>query len=268
VLGRSPFQGERPPAIRTDLRERLSPPAAQPDTFVDVELLVCDEPPLEAFAEVELCVPALLDPSWPVLAVDPVEVVVPAVPPEPAPVCADPLAEVEVEAVPVPLEVGGTVPDGLCELDWLLPFPVEVWPELESPAPVLAVPAPDPWAAVDPVFDGVVAVLEPVCVVAVPVDGVDPVEELPAWAVDELPVDADADEPPDPDELAAVELFVVVVALAEPPLVVVGLGVGEGEGVGVGVGEGVGVGVEVGVCDADAGPVHQLVCEPVVPPLE
>jgi hypothetical protein len=68
---------------------------------------------------VEDCVPALLDPSWPVLAEEPVEVVVPAEAPEPEPVCDDPLAEVVVEAVPVPVlvGVGVGVPVGLCELD-------------------------------------------------------------------------------------------------------------------------------------------------------
>ena len=57
--------------------------------------------------------PALLDPSWPVLAVEPEEVVVPADAPEPEPVCADPLAEVDVEAVPVPVGLGDIVPAGL-----------------------------------------------------------------------------------------------------------------------------------------------------------
>ena len=61
---------------------------------------------MEAVEVVDDCVPALLDPSWPVLAEEPVEVVVPADPPEPAPVCDDPLADVVVEAVPVPVGVG------------------------------------------------------------------------------------------------------------------------------------------------------------------
>ncbi len=213
---------------------------------------------------VEDCVPALHDPSWPVLADEPVEVVVLADPPDPAPVCADPLADVEVEAVPVPVGVGVVVvvPVGLCELDWLLPFPEDDCPELEVPAPVLAVPAPDPWAVLDPEFDGVVDVLEPVCVVAVPVDGVELLDEPPACVLDELPVEADAEDPPDPDELAEVELFVEVVALADPPGVAVGVGLGVGDGVGVAVGLG------VGVCGDDAGPVHQSVWEPATPPFE
>ncbi len=57
---------------------------------------------MDALAEVEDCVVAPDDPSWPVFAVEPVEVVVPAVPWEPPGVCAEPLAEVEVEAVPPP----------------------------------------------------------------------------------------------------------------------------------------------------------------------
>jgi hypothetical protein len=143
----------------------------------------------------------------------------------------------------------------------LLPVPEDVWPELEVPEPVLAVPEPDPWAAVEPVPVGFVWVSEPVVVFAVPVDGVEPVEELPAVAFDELPVDADADEPPDPDELAEVVEFVSVVALAEPPVVV---DVGEGVEVGVVpvVDVGVGVGAGFGV------PVHQLMCEPPVPVFE
>ena len=59
---------------------------AQLATFVEVELLVCEEPPFDAVEVVEDCVPALLDPSWPVLAVEPVDVVVSAEAPEPAPV--------------------------------------------------------------------------------------------------------------------------------------------------------------------------------------
>jgi hypothetical protein len=102
-------------------------------------------------------------------------------------------------------------------------------------------------------FDGVVAVLEPVCVVAVPVDGVELFVEPPALALDELPVEADAEDPPDPEELADVELFVEVVALADPPLVAVGVGVGVGDGDGVGVGVAVGVGVCV--CGDDEWPV-------------
>jgi hypothetical protein len=225
--------------------------------LVDVEVLVLEEPPLEALPVVEDCVPALLDPSWPVLADEPVEVVVPADPPEPEPVCADPLADVEVEAVPEPVEVGEVVPVGLCELDWLLPFPEDDWPELEVPAPVLAAPEPEPCALDEPEFDGVVAVLDPVCVVAVPVDGVEVLDDPPALALDELPVEADAEDPPDPEELADVELLVEVVALAEPPVVDVGVGVGDGDGDGVGVGVALGVGV--GVCVDDAGPVHQSV---------
>jgi hypothetical protein len=194
---------------------------------------------LEALPVVEDCVLALLDPSWPVLADEPVEVVVPAEPPEPA--CDNPLAEVEVEALPVPVEVGEVGPVGLWEFDWLLPFPEVDWPELEVPAPVLEVPHPDPCALLELEFDGVVAVLEPVCVVAVPVDGVELLEEPPALALDELPVEADAEDPPEPEELADVEPFVEVVALADPPWVDVG--VGDGDGVGVGVAVGVGVGV-------------------------
>ncbi len=198
-------------------------------------------------------------------AEEPVEVVVPAVPPEPA--CDVPLADVVVEAVPVPVGVGvGVV--GLCELDWLLPFPVDAWPELDVPDAVLAVPEPEPWAAV-PLPLGLVWVLEPVLVAADPVDGVEPVEAPPAAAVAELPVEADADEPPEPDELAAVVEFVEVVALAEPPDVVVevGEGVAVGDGVGVGVGvvvPSVEVGLGVGLAVCPAPPVDQLVCEPPV----
>src|SRR6185437_11302742 len=119
---------------RASVRIPPSPPrwvymhcAAQPVTLVDIELLVCEEPPLEALPVVGDCVLALLDPSWPVLADEPVDVVVPAAPPEP--VCDDPLADVEVEAVPVPVEVGEVVPVGLWELDWSLPFPEDDWPE-------------------------------------------------------------------------------------------------------------------------------------------
>jgi hypothetical protein len=72
---------------------------------------------LEAVEVVDDWVPALLDPSCPVSAVEPVEVVVPAAASEPEPVCDDPLAEVVDEAVPVPVGVGVGVPVGLCELD-------------------------------------------------------------------------------------------------------------------------------------------------------
>ena len=91
--------------------------------MVEVELFVCEEPPLEAVEVVEDWVLALLEPSWPVSAVEPVEVVVPAEPPEP--VCDDPPAEVVVEAEPVPVGVGAGVPVGLWELDCPLPFPDE-----------------------------------------------------------------------------------------------------------------------------------------------
>jgi hypothetical protein len=60
--------------------------AAQLETFVEVELFVCEEPPFDAVDVVEDCVPASLDPSWPVLAEEPVEVVVPAELPDPEPV--------------------------------------------------------------------------------------------------------------------------------------------------------------------------------------
>lgn len=71
---------------------------------------------------------------------------------------------------------------------------------------------------------------------AVPVVGVEPVEESPAAALDVLPVDADADDPPEPVALDEVVEFVLVVALAEPLFVVVGVGVGVvGDGVGVGL---------------------------------
>ncbi len=116
------------------------------------------------------------------------------------------------------------------------------------PLAVVEVPEPEPCAADELEFVGEVVVFDPVWVVAVPVDGVDPVEEPPAVALAELPVEADADEPPEPDELADVEVFVVVEALAEPPVVVgVGVGRGVGDGVGLGVGDGVGLGVGDGV---------------------
>ena len=146
----------------------------------------------------------------------------------------------------------------------MLPLPEDDWPELLVPAPVLAVPPPDPWAFDEPVFVGLVWVFEPVAVAALPVVGVLPVEEPPAVALDELPVEADADDPPEDPELAVVVEPVEVVALAEPPVVLV---VGVGVGVEVGEGEGVGVGVcvfpDVGVGVGD--PVHQLVCEPLLP---
>jgi hypothetical protein len=116
------------------------------------------------------------------------------------------------------------------------------------PPAVVAVPEPEPCAADELEFVGVVVVFDPVWVVAVPVEGVDPVEEPPAVALAELPVEAEADEPPEPDELADVEVFVVVEALAEPPVVVgEGVGLGVVEGVGLGVGDGVGLGVGDGV---------------------
>jgi hypothetical protein len=80
--------------------------------LVEVELFVCEEPPLEAFDDVELWVDALLLPSGWVEVVEPVEVVVPADDPAFEPVCEEPEAPVVVEAVPVPLgvEVGVPVP--------------------------------------------------------------------------------------------------------------------------------------------------------------
>ncbi len=117
---------------------------------------------------------------------------------------------------------------------------------MEVPCEVLELPAPDPWAPAEPVLVGEVAVFEPVCVVAAPVLGVEPVEEPPAWALDALPVEADADEPPVPPEVAEVEVFVEVEALADPPVAVevgVGAGVGVGVWLAVVVGEGVGVGL-------------------------
>lgn len=90
---------------------------AQLDTLVEVELLVCEEPPSEALDDVELWVDAPSGPAGWVEVVDPVEVVVPADDPVAAPVSEDPEAEVVVEAVPVPLGVGVgvgvTVPWGL-----------------------------------------------------------------------------------------------------------------------------------------------------------
>jgi hypothetical protein len=149
----------------------------------------------------------------------------------------------------------------------LLPFPEEVCPEQSVPPPVLAVPDPEPWAAVEPELVGLVCVSEPVLVVAEPVDGVEPVEESPAVALDELPVEAEADVPPDPAELADVEESVVVVALAEPPDAVEvgeGVGVGVGDGVGVGEGVGVGVGLVVPVLGVDCEPpVFWFECDPV-----
>jgi hypothetical protein len=84
--------------------------------LVEVELLVCELPPLAAFEDVELLVDALSGPPGCVLADEPVDVVVPAEPPEPGPVCDDPDADVVVEALPVTVGVGvgvGVVPDGL-----------------------------------------------------------------------------------------------------------------------------------------------------------
>jgi hypothetical protein len=135
----------------------------------------------------------------------------------------DPLAEVDVEADPLPdaveLEVG--VPVGLDEFEALLPLPADDWPELDVPPAVVAVPDPLPWALVPPEFAGVVSVLEPVLVAAVPELGAaDPLEPLPAVADDELPVVADADDPPPDPEFAVVEEFVLVVALADPPVAV------------------------------------------------
>ena len=91
---------------------------------------------------------ALVGPSGLVLAEEPVEVVVPAVAPGLESVCDEPVAVVEVDADPAPVElgVGVGVPVGLCELDWLLPSPDEDCPEVFVPAPVDAVPAPEPWA--------------------------------------------------------------------------------------------------------------------------
>ena len=92
-----------------------------------------------------------------------------------------------------------------------------------------------------------------------PVDGVEPVEEPPAVALAELPVEAEADEPPDPGELADVEVFVVVDALAEPP----GVGSGWAKGSGSEWATGSGsewatwsgrVGVGVGLCVVAGGP--------------
>lgn len=200
-------------------------------TFDWVELLVCEDPPLEAVLEVEELVLALLDPPGLLLAEEPVWVVVPAVPPAPA--CDDPLAEVDVDAdpLPVPVGVGVGAPVGLDELDALLPLPVDDWPELEVPPAVLAVPDPDPCAVVPPESVGVVCVFEPVLVAALPMPGlVEPLDVLPAVAEDELPVEADAEDPLPEPEFAVVDEFVPVVALAEPPVaVVVGEGVGVGE---------------------------------------
>ncbi|MHB1556403.1 MAG: hypothetical protein ACYC61_02865 [Isosphaeraceae bacterium] len=117
---------------------------------------------------------------------------------------------------------------------------------------MLELPAPDPWAPAEPVLVGEVAVFEPVCVVAAPVLGVEPVEEPPAWALDVLPVEADADEPPVAPEVAEVEVFVEVEALADPP-VAVEVGVGAGVGVGVGLAVRIGEGVGVGLADVGVG---------------
>lgn len=202
---------------------------------------------------------ALSGPPGCVFADDPVEVVVPAEPPEPEPVCDDPDAEVVVVALLGAVGVGVGVPVGLALLAWLLEFPEDWLLAVEVPCEVLELPAPEPWAPAEPVLVGEAAVFEPVCVVAAPVLGVEPVEEPPAWALDVLPVEADDDEPPVPPEVAEVEVFVEVEALADPP-VAVEVGVGAGVGVEVGVGlaglvdEGVGVGLAgVGVGLADVG---------------
>lgn len=134
-------------------------------------------------------------------------------------------------------------------------MPLELCPEADVPAPVVAVFEPEPWAEVEPEVVGSVSVVDPVPLDAVPVEGVEPVAPPPAVVLEVLPVVAVALEPLDPVEPADVVEVVVVVAL-EPPGVVVGVGVGAGVGVGVGAGVGVGVGVPV------ATPVHQPVCEP------
>lgn len=119
---------------------------------------------------------------------------------------------------------------------------------------MVELPAPVPWAPAEPVLVGEVAVFDPVCVVAAPVLGAEPVEEPPAWAFEALPVEADADEPPVSPEVAEVEVLVVVEALADPPVAVeVGTGVGVGAGVGVGLGLAVPVGEDVGVGLAEVG---------------
>jgi hypothetical protein len=51
---------------------------------------------------------------------------------------------------------------------------------VEVPCEVLELPDPDPCAPVELVPVGEVAVFAPVCVLAAPVLGVDPVEEPPA----------------------------------------------------------------------------------------
>ncbi len=51
---------------------------------------------------------------------------------------------------------------------------------MEVPFEVLELPEPDPWAPLELVLVGEVAVSAPVCVFAAPVLGVEPVEEPPA----------------------------------------------------------------------------------------
>lgn len=124
------------------------------------------------------------------------------------------------------------------------------------PAPVVAVFEPEPWAFVVPVGVGFVLVLDPVPLVADPVDGVEVFAPLPDEVDELLPVVAVAVEPLDPADVLE---EVVVVALAPP--VEVGLGVGVGAGVGDGVGVGVAVLVPVEI------PVHQFAAPPVLTPV-
>ncbi len=138
----------------------------------------------------------------------------------------------------------------------MLPLPLEFCPEVVLPAPVVAVFEPEPWAFVVPVGVGFVLVLDPVPLVAVPVDGVEVFAPLPDEVDELLPVVAVAVEPLDPADVLE---EVVVVALAPP--VEVGLGVGVGAGVGDGVGVGVAVLVPVEI------PVHQFAAPPVLTPV-
>ncbi len=137
----------------------------------------------------------------------------------------------------------------------MLPLPLELCPEAVLPAPVLAVFEPEPCAFVVPVGVGFVLVLDPVPLLAAPVEGAEVFEPLPDDVDELLPVVAVAVEPLEPADVVE---EVVVVAVAPP--VEVGLGVGVGAGVGDGVGVGVAAVVPVEM------PVHQFAAPPVLTP--
>lgn len=112
-----------------------------------------------------VCVEAVSVPSGSVEVFEPVEVVVPAVDPASEPVCDEPEAPVVVEAVPVDDGVA-VEPAGLSEPELLSPLPDDELPAVDVPSAVVEVSVPEPCAVVELVLDGVVEVLEPVCVPA------------------------------------------------------------------------------------------------------